>query len=161
MTTVVSDTSPINYLCSIQAIDLLPLIFEKVIIPPAVFAELRHPKAPASVSDWLNALPRWTTVQAPLVLEQGMGLDPGETEAISLALELKLPAILIDERDGWLVAEQRGLIPIGTLNVLYSADALGLIDFEDAIARLRRTNFHVNSALLETLIQKARARKRS
>jgi len=80
-------------------------------------------------------------------------------EAISLALELKLPAILIDERDSWLVAERRGLTPIGTLNVLYSADALGLIDFEEAIARLRRTNFHVNSALLETLIQKARARR--
>jgi len=89
-----------------------------------------------------------------------MGLDPGETEAISLAMELKLPAILIDERDGWLVAQQKGLIPIGTLNVLYSADGLGLLDFEVAIARLRRTNFHVDNRLLDTLVERVRAKRR-
>jgi len=32
-------------------------------------------------------LPPWAKIQAPLVLLPGMELDPGETEAISLALE--------------------------------------------------------------------------
>jgi predicted nucleic acid-binding protein len=131
-----------------------------VLIPPAVLAELRHPHAPAEVSEWLENLPHWASIQAPVAVETGMGLDAGESEAISLALEMSLPAILIDERDGWIEAQRRGLTPIGTLNVLYTAHGLGLLDFENAIGRLRRTNFHVNSALVESLIEKVRTRKR-
>ena len=106
-------------------------------------------------------LPSWATIQAPRILEMGMGLGPGKTEAISLALELKLPAILIDERDGWLVAQQRGLTPIGTHNVPYTASTFELLDFEQAITRLRSTNFHVDNVLVETLVEKVRARKSS
>lgn len=161
MTTVVSDTSPINYLCLIEAIEVLPRLFDKVLIPSAVLAELRHPRAPRAVSNWLSNLPPWITIKAPIVLQTGLNLDPGETEAISLALELNLPGILIDERDGWMVAEQRGIAPIGTLNILYSADANGLLDFEKAMERLRRTNFHVDNTLVETLIQEVRAKRGS
>jgi predicted nucleic acid-binding protein len=160
VTTVISDTSPINYLCLIEAIEVLPQIFDRVLIPPAVLAELKHPQAPRAVSDWLGTLPAWVTIQAPASLQSGMGLDPGETEAISLALELKLPAILIDERAGRLAAEQRGIIPIGTLNILVSADQHGLLDFEKAVERLRRTNFHINEALLAAVLEEVRSRKK-
>jgi predicted nucleic acid-binding protein len=34
MTTVISDTSPINYLVLIGAIDVLPKLFQEVLIPP-------------------------------------------------------------------------------------------------------------------------------
>lgn len=160
MTTVVSDTSPINYLCLIEAIEILPKLFTEVLIPPAVFAELRHPQAPRVVAEWLTNFPAWAKIQAPLNLQVGLGLDPGETEAISLAVELHLPAILIDERAGRLVAEGHGLTPIGTLNILYAADIHGVLDFEVAVERLRRTNFHVDAALIQTLLSEARARKK-
>ena len=160
MTAVVSDTSPINYLCLIEAIEVLPRLFDEVLIPPAVFAELRHPRAPRAVSDWLDSLPPWAKVQAPLVLLPGMELDPGETEAISLALELELPAILIDERAGSLAAQQRGIAPIGTLNILLSADTHGFLNFEQAVERLRSTNFHINESLLNAVLEEVRARKK-
>ncbi len=46
---VVADASPLNYLVLIDQIDLLPVLYQKVQIPEAVFAELRRPRAPKSV----------------------------------------------------------------------------------------------------------------
>ena len=86
-------------------------------------------------------------------------MGAGETEAISLAVELGVLAILIDERKGRLAAEQRGLVPVGTLNVLDSADRRGFLDFQECVARLRQTSFYVDDALVETLLREARARK--
>jgi predicted nucleic acid-binding protein len=37
---IVSDTTPLNYLVLIKAIDILPRLYERVPIPPAVRAEL-------------------------------------------------------------------------------------------------------------------------
>ena len=43
---VVSDTSPLHYLilCGLDAV--LARLFERVVIPPTVFAELQHPNTP-------------------------------------------------------------------------------------------------------------------
>ena len=40
--TVISDTSPLNYLVLIDLQDVLPALFEQVLIPEAVWHELRH-----------------------------------------------------------------------------------------------------------------------
>ena len=37
---VVADTSPINYLVLLQQETLLPILYERVVIPPAVSEEL-------------------------------------------------------------------------------------------------------------------------
>ena len=49
MRLIIADTGPINYLVLIGNIDLLPILFEKVILPSAVQAELADPDAPPSV----------------------------------------------------------------------------------------------------------------
>jgi predicted nucleic acid-binding protein len=46
---VVADTSPINYLVLIEQIDLLTRLYTRILIPPAVLAELKHPLAPKPV----------------------------------------------------------------------------------------------------------------
>ena len=124
-----------------------------------VLAELQHPSAPQAVAIWLAHMPDWILVRSPLGISPGLGLDPGETEAISLALELQIPAILIDERRGRLAAEKFGISAVGTLNILETAHTRGFLDFEDAIARLRQTSFHINSAIIDALIEKIRAHK--
>ena len=43
---VVADTSPINYLVLIARIELLKQLYARILIPPAVLAELKHPAAP-------------------------------------------------------------------------------------------------------------------
>jgi predicted nucleic acid-binding protein len=46
---VVADTGPIRYLAKIGHIGLLPRLLERILIPPLVCDELRHPSAPALV----------------------------------------------------------------------------------------------------------------
>lgn len=54
---VVADTSPLNYLVLIDAVDLLPDLFGTVLIPEAAFKELKHPQTPAKVRDWILSPP--------------------------------------------------------------------------------------------------------
>lgn len=49
MQLVVADTSPINYLILIEHIELLPLMFERVVIPSTVQNELSSHDAPPAV----------------------------------------------------------------------------------------------------------------
>jgi hypothetical protein len=46
---VVSDTSPINYLVLIQQEILLPALYGRVVIPPAVYGELQRSQTPVEV----------------------------------------------------------------------------------------------------------------
>src|SRR6266852_2781252 len=91
---VVADTSPINYLVLIAQIDLLKQLYARMLIPPAVLAELKHPVAPKPVRDWADNAPKWVEVLSPkssLILAQ---LDLGESEAIALATEVHAEVVL-------------------------------------------------------------------
>lgn len=46
---VVADTSPINYLLLIDQINLLPFLFEQIVIPEAVRDEMLVPDAPTAL----------------------------------------------------------------------------------------------------------------
>src|SRR5436190_24196166 len=108
---IVSDTSPLHYLILIDAVGLLARLAPEVFIPPAVHRELVHESTPAPVRQWIEQRPGWLKIVSPRQVHQSLGLDAGETEAISLALELKIRSILIDERKGFRVAAEQGLEP--------------------------------------------------
>ena len=95
---VVSDASPLNYLAIIDAVELLPRFYSSVLIPPAVAAELSNSKAPVAVVTLVRNPPSWLEIRAPSQVDYSLGLDAGETEAIALAAELGMEAILMDER---------------------------------------------------------------
>jgi len=155
---VVSDTTPLNYLILIGEISVLPLLFEKVFVPPAVIQEMKHPRAPVAVSLWASSLPAWVEIRAPRTeLDQWIG--KGENEAISLALELPGATLLVDDMKAKTEAENRGLVTLGTLAILDLADGAGLLDFESAIARLKATSFYLENSVLESMLAKVRARK--
>lgn len=151
---VVADTSPINYLVLIAQIDLLAELYTRILIPPAVLAELKHTLAPKPVRDWADNPPRWLEVLSPknsLILPE---LDLGETEAIALATEVHAAVVLIDEQAGRQEALRRGLRVAGTLSVLDEADQAGLVIFDDAVAELRKTSFRLSQAVLSEIRQK-------
>jgi predicted nucleic acid-binding protein len=61
---IVADTSPINYLVLIEQIDILPRLYMRVLIPPAVLDELKHAAAPSQVRKWTESHPAWLEVFA-------------------------------------------------------------------------------------------------
>jgi predicted nucleic acid-binding protein len=148
MKAVISDTSPINYLILISEIDLLPSMFGSVLIPPAVLKELRSHGAPFGVRTWAANLPAWVRVTTPTSIIPGLNVDPGETEAISLAKDYTDSLLIIDDYKGRKVASHVGLLTAGLLNVLEDADRRGLVIFADAVAKLRATNFRIHEEVL-------------
>ena len=70
-------------------------------------------------------------IQAPtnrtVVNELQETLDPGEAEALALALEMGVDAVLIDESAGRAMAVKRGLQPLGVPGVLLRAKERALI----------------------------------
>jgi len=56
---VIADTGPINYLILIGHVDLLPRLFERVVLPSAVQAELANSLAPPAVQRWIADFPAW------------------------------------------------------------------------------------------------------
>jgi predicted nucleic acid-binding protein len=85
---VIADTSPVNYLVLIAAIEILPKLYGGVIVPQPVLEELRHLDAPKPVVEWANDLPEWVEVVATVQLNIDADLaelDAGEAAAIGLA----------------------------------------------------------------------------
>ena len=148
MSLVVSDTSPLNYLVLINAVDLLPRLFSEVLIPTAVAAELSRPATPQPVRAWIAAPPQWLRIRAPRITHHSFDLDEGEAQAILLAQELGVLSFLIDERKGFQVAESLGLEPIGLLGVLELCASRRWIDFDECIERLRTTSFRFHEGLI-------------
>ena len=59
----VADTSPLCYLVLIDEINLLPKLFDQVLAPARVIAELLHEDAPDPVRCWAASLPPWLSVR--------------------------------------------------------------------------------------------------
>lgn len=159
MKAVISDTSPISYLVRIGEIEVLPAIFGTVMVPPAVIKELQHAKAPPELRAWMQTPPAWLQECPPQHLLSGLDLDPGETEAISLAKEQGDSLLIIDEMKGRSVAAIHGILIIGTLGILEEADKRGLLEFLEAEKKLRATNFRLNDGVLAQIYKRVRARK--
>lgn len=153
--TVVSNTSPLNYLVLIDHQESLPALFGHVLIPEAVWHELRSPAAPQPVKAFLETWPSWLerriVSQVPQDLQQ---LDPGEREAIALAQSVGASLVLLDEKKGRQAARDLGLVVTGTLGILDLAARRGLVDLVDALKRLERTTFRTTPRLLRHIQEK-------
>jgi len=143
---IVSDTGPLAYLVAIGIVDCLPTLYGQVLIPPSVLEELRHASSPASV--WAKKLPDWISAVAPTSIPEGLPLDPGERDAIALALEFSADRVLIDEKQGREAARKMGLKVAGTLAVLIHGSEQQLFNGESALDQLATTNFYASRELL-------------
>jgi predicted nucleic acid-binding protein len=143
---VVSDTSPLQYLHQSGTFEVLPKLFGRVIVPPAVIGELAEGRARGHDLPVLDTL-SWVEIRAPitpLVLPAKLGR--GEQEAISVAVERHLP-VLIDDRDARTCAGSLGLKVIGIFGVLIKAKRQGLIPaVMPLVDRIAGQGFRMNDA---------------
>ena len=124
---IISDTSPISNLLQIGEIDILRAVFDRVMIPPSVYREIcevDQNRRALSNLDWIET--RKVTDTA-LRDKLSQTLDPGEAEAIALAIELSADYLLIDESLGRSVADKLGVKITGLLGVLLQAKDRGHI----------------------------------
>ena len=103
MPLVVADTGPLYYLVPTGDIELLPKLFERVLVPQVVRDELANAEAQQAERDWIARAPGWLDVRPahPGADDVAVAkLDDGERAAIALALAVKAELVLMDDREG-------------------------------------------------------------
>ena len=150
MSSVVSNSSPLIALKQLELLSLLEQIFGSILVPPAVVKEVKP----------TVTLPPWITEQA---LSQVIGsqilatsLGAGESEALSLALELKASLLILDERPARRLAGALGIPVMGTLGLLLKAKSIGLIfKLKPQLEALLQHNFRISPQLYEQVLKSA------
>ncbi|MBP0031299.1 DUF3368 domain-containing protein [Roseofilum sp. Guam] len=135
---VITDSTCLIGLERIGYLDLLPALFQEIIIPQAVQAEFG------------SYLP-WLQVEKPsdlgMVGAIKMLVDEGEAEAIALAYERGFQ-IILDDRQARSVAKNLGISMIGTVGVLVKAKQAGLIScLKLLLDELQVNGFYLTEAL--------------
>jgi len=119
---VVADASVLIALAQIGQLELLPRLFDRVLVPTAVVREV----APS-----LPTLPRGferREVRHSDALASSAGLGPGETEVVRLGLEMPGSLLLLDDLHARRVAHSLRLSVIGTAALLVEAKRAGLLE---------------------------------
>ena len=143
---VVADTSPINYLILIEALDVLKPLYQRVVVPRAVEQELTASTAPGLVRSWMSQSPSWLEVRPDPAYDPTLDfLDPGESAALTLAQLIRADRLLIDDLAGRVEAERRRMAVTGTVGVIADAHLAGLLDFDRTLARFRTTSFRLHT----------------
>jgi uncharacterized protein len=145
----VCNASPLIVFHQIGRLELARAVLGSVLIPPAVASEI----APS-----LGVPPSWVEISSssPFALDPmpwWPSLDPGEIEAIAVALELSARLVVLDDRSARRAARQLGLKVVGSVGVLLQAQQRGLIgsvrpDLDAMVA----VGFHVSRALYEGVL---------
>lgn len=144
MTGVVARRHPLIAFTQIGQLPLLRGLFTTLLVPPAVALEI----APgASGQTWIVERHLAHTIP-PSATRANLGA--GESEAISLALELDADRLLIDEKAARRLAESLGLTVIGTLGVLLAAKRTGRIQVvRPQVEALLEKSFWISPQLVE------------
>ena len=129
---VVNDTAALSSLAIAGQLSLLQKLYTTVIIPQAVADELANASSGEArvvaipTLAWIEIRQASNSTMVQTLQEQH-NLDPGDAEAIILALELGADRLLMDERLSRKEAIRLGLPITGMLGILVAAKKEGLI----------------------------------
>jgi predicted nucleic acid-binding protein len=107
----VSNTTPIISLSAIGKIKILRDIFEEIIIPKAVYDEIKSKHDGYEYNEIDLAFIKVETVKNTELVSHFLNLlDAGEAETIVLSKELGADNTIIDENIGYGVAKETGIV---------------------------------------------------
>ena len=137
---IISDSTCLIGLERIYALDVLPALFDPIVVPHEVHQGF------GIVLPWLH-------VEVPsneaLVTSLKLVIDDGEAEAIALAYE-KSWRVILDDGHARKVAARLGVTMIGTVGVLIQAKRQGLIPLlKPLLEQLAANNFYISDVLKE------------
>ena len=120
---VICNTSPIIGLSAINRLELLWLLFDKVIIPNEVYLEIQNAKTnKTGVKELTKALEEnnieiYHIKNRDLVYQLYGRLHTGELEVIVSAKELKIKHVIIDDRSARIMANSMYLKTLGIMEI--------------------------------------------
>lgn len=143
---IVTNSTCLISLERIGQLELLPDLFEPILAPPHVQQEFGG-SAP------------WLTVQAPqnaaLVMALTQLVDPGEAEAIALALE-RNTMLALDDLKARRVAQRLGVRIVGTIGILVRAKRQGVLSsLRPQLEALKNAGFRLTAELEQEALRLA------
>lgn len=154
---VVSNTSPLITLASIDKLDTLKKLYGKIYIPNAVLDEVNAGKGKIGyvdidAFDWI--IPK--KINNVFSMNYLIDLDKGEAETIILAEELHADIVLIDEKFARSFAEIRGLTLSGSLGILLEAKKRGIISqIKPLIEKMLANRRYLSEKIILDLLKSA------
>lgn len=145
---LIVDAGPLIALSRVGCLNLLPKLFDEVMVPSAVMGEVAGPGETRPGSEVAQCT--WAHVCGVALdkrekLQRIHDIDPGEAEAILLAQKnSKDSVLLIDEQSGFQCAQSLGLHTIRTGALLVAAAERGLVGVgtvRQTIGQLRETGY--------------------
>lgn len=128
---------------------ILPALFGVILIPPAVAQEAIS----VNLESWIEIRSLQQEIP-PAVLHAEV--DLGESEAISLALEVHAAQLIVDDLQARRLATSLGLSIIGTTGLLLAAKEKGLIPaVRGPLDDLLELGFHLHPTLYRDALAKA------
>lgn len=162
---VVSDSTVLIFLGKLDRLHLLRRVYPEVSVPERVFEEVvvdgkergerdAHIVEEAVEDGWIRV--REVNVRPEV---ERFGLEAGESEALSLALERGVETVLVDEGSVREVASVLDLVPRGTLFFLLRALKVGRMDFDgylEALEGLVGAGFYMSDELYLAAVKRGR-----
>lgn len=156
----VINTGPIIALvAALKSLEILTSLYDRVIVPRAVWSELM---AGGSESSEIRALQELTEVvevpasEVEVTESRAMALDSGEAAVLQTALNSGIPRVIIDEKLGRKVAADCGLQVTGSLGVLVRAKKLGLVpNITSPIHSMVRSGVRISPLLRRIALEQA------
>jgi predicted nucleic acid-binding protein len=143
---VVADSSCLIGLERIGYLNLLPSLFDPILIPPAVAREF------GVVLPWLQIV---TPSNQALADALKLIIDDGEAEAIALAKERGL-IVILDDLKARTTAESMGVKFTGLAKILLRAKQEGLIpQLKPLLDALETSQFYLGQALKQKILRLA------
>ena len=157
---VVSNTTPLIGLASIQRFDVLQQLFGEVYIPQAVYdeavvagSEAGGAKREVSAAAWIKTVSVKDRLAVDVLLDE---LDLVEAETIVLAREMGADWVLMDEKKGRRKLTQLGIKKIGTVGILLKAKQVGLLfALRPELEQLRQQGFSLSQTVIDAVLQQA------
>lgn len=135
---VVTDSTCLIGLERIGRLDILPALFDPILMPPEVAREF------GSTLPWLQTEALTSNL---LVAVLRLLVDAGEAEAIALASE-KGCRLISDDKQARAVAKRLGVAMIGTAGILVRAKQEGVItEIKPILDDLEINSFFISAAL--------------
>jgi len=148
---VIADASTLISLGWVDQLQILPALFGRIVVSPAVANEATRRG---------SALPTWVDVRSlsrPLdhrVVAARLGA--GESEVLSLGLELKDAWVILDDREARSLARELGLRILGTAAVLVEAKRAGLLaEVRPTLDALLARGFRLDRKVYDRILRAA------
>jgi len=154
---IIADSTVLITLMNIDEFRLLKLFVDHIIIPNEVYEEASQQLSTkkfldVEITDGFLSVESYEDVT--MFNEIHYILDRGESAAITLAAEKKLP-LIIDEKKGRRFAQMQGVEIIGLVGIirfLYLEERLDRAEVLSLIEKLNRSDFRISQNLLHLIL---------